>query len=77
MPDDFSAAAIDAVSAPGFKAGSGNAHHLCNRSDIRVVYLEIGDRSAGDAVTYPDDDVQIDQGPDGRLRVVRKNGSPF
>jgi uncharacterized cupin superfamily protein len=61
----------------GFKAGSGNAHHLQNRGDSTVVYLEIGDRSAGDVVTYPDDDVQIVQAPDGRLQVVRKDGSPF
>ena len=26
----------------GFKAGSGNAHHLCNRSDTTIAYLEIG-----------------------------------
>ena len=61
----------------GFKAGSGNAHHLCNRGDTTVVYLEIGDRTAGDVVTYPDDDVQIVQVPDGRPQVVRKDGSPF
>jgi uncharacterized cupin superfamily protein len=61
----------------GFKAGSGNAHHLRNRSDATVVYLEIGDRTPGDVVTYPDDDVQIVQVPDGRLQVVRKDGSPF
>lgn len=61
----------------GFKAGSGNAHHLRNRSDTTVVYLEIGDRTADDVVTYPDDDVQIVQVPDGRLQVVRKDGSPF
>jgi uncharacterized cupin superfamily protein len=61
----------------GFKAGSGNAHHLRNGSDTAVVYLEIGDRSAGDVVIYPDDDVQIVQAPDGRLQVVRKDGSPL
>jgi uncharacterized cupin superfamily protein len=60
----------------GFKAGSGNAHHLRNNSDTTVMYLEIGDRTAGDVVSYPDDDVQIVQAPDGRLQVVRKNGSP-
>jgi uncharacterized cupin superfamily protein len=61
----------------GFKAGSGNAHHLRNRSGTTVVYLEIGDRTAGDVVTYPDDDVQIVRAPDGRPQVVRKDGSPF
>jgi uncharacterized cupin superfamily protein len=35
----------------GFKAGSGNAHLLRKRSDTTVVYLEIGDRTAGDVVT--------------------------
>jgi uncharacterized cupin superfamily protein len=61
----------------GFKAGSGDAHHLLNRSDAMAVYLEVGDRTRGDVVTYPDDDIKIDKVPDGRLRVVRKDGSPY
>ena len=61
----------------GFKAGSDNAHQLRNRSDSVAVYLEVGDRTAGDVVTYPDDDVKIDKMPDGRLQVVRKDGSPY
>jgi uncharacterized cupin superfamily protein len=61
----------------GFKAGSGDAHHLRNRSDAPVAYLEIGDRTAGDVVTYPDDDVRIVQMPDGRPQIVRKDGSQF
>ena len=50
---------------------------LRNRSDTMAVYLEIGDRTAGDVVTYPDDDIKIDKMPDGRLQVVRKDGSPY
>ena len=42
----------------GFKAGDGDGHHLVNRSPADVVYLEIGDRSAGDEVVYPDDDLR-------------------
>jgi uncharacterized cupin superfamily protein len=61
----------------GFKAGSDNAHQLRNRSDTIAVYLEIGDRTAGDVVTYPDDDIKIDKMPNGRLQVVRKDGSPY
>src|SRR5215471_21676279 len=38
----------------GFKAGTGDAHCLINETEEDVVYLEIGDRTAGDAVTYPD-----------------------
>jgi uncharacterized cupin superfamily protein len=41
------------------------------------LYLEIGDRTAGDGVTYPDDDVKIILGPDGRPKSVHKNGSPI
>jgi uncharacterized cupin superfamily protein len=61
----------------GFKAGSDDAHQLRNRSDTMAVYLEMGDRTAGDVVTYPDDDIKIDKMPDGRLQVVRKDGSPY
>jgi len=43
----------------GFKAGIRDAHHLVNRSDRDVVYLEIGDRSGGDEVFYPDDDLHL------------------
>jgi uncharacterized cupin superfamily protein len=59
----------------GFRAGNGDAHQLRNESDDMVVYLEIGDRTAGDGVTYPDDDVKIELMPDGRPRIVRKDGS--
>lgn len=39
----------------GFKAG-GRAHRLENRSAEPLVFLEIGDRAAGDTVVYPRDD---------------------
>jgi uncharacterized cupin superfamily protein len=42
----------------GFKAGTGDGHQLLNRTSEDVVYLEVGDRSAGDSVTYPDDDIE-------------------
>ncbi|HXP30681.1 MAG TPA: cupin domain-containing protein [Stellaceae bacterium] len=61
----------------GFKAGAGDGHHLVNRGAGDVVYLEIGDRSAGDAVVYPDDDLALEMGPDGKLQVRHKNGQPY
>ncbi|WP_297914306.1 cupin domain-containing protein [Thiomonas sp.] len=61
----------------GFAAGSGDAHHLVNRSAADVVYLEVGDRSAGDSVTYPDDDLLATLGEDGRWRYGHKDGSPY
>ena len=61
----------------GFKAGTGDAHHLVNRSGADVVFIEVGDRSAGDAVTYPDDDVQATYGADGKFHYSRKDGTPY
>lgn len=61
----------------GFKAGTGDAHHLHNRSHDDVVFLEVGDRSAGDSVNYPDNDVVAVFGPDGKWTYRRKDGTPY
>lgn len=60
----------------GFRAGSGDAHRLSNPTGEPVVFLEIGDRSAGDAVVYPDDDLQAIS-VDGRWRFAHKDGRPY
>jgi uncharacterized cupin superfamily protein len=60
----------------GFKAGSGDAHCLVNRGTAEVLYLEVGDRSAEDAVDYPDDDLRGLPAPGGKRRMVRKDGTP-
>jgi len=61
----------------GFKAGSGNAHHLVNRTHADVLYLEVGDRSSGDSASYPDDDIQAQLAPDGSWRFAHKDGTPY
>jgi uncharacterized cupin superfamily protein len=61
----------------GFKAGSDNAHHLINRTDREIVYLEIGDRNPGDTVIYPDDDLGRALAPDGTRVFVHKDGRPY
>ena len=62
----------------GFKCATGDAHHLLNRGDVDVVYLEVGDRTPGDAVTYPDDDLFVTKSPDGKSRTMtRKDGTPY
>ena len=60
----------------GFKAGTGNGHHLINRSDVDVVFLEVGDRTPGDEGSYPDDDLKavLDE---GKWRFTHKDGSPY
>ena len=66
--------------APGMCAGfpaGGTAHHLVNRTDADVTILEIGDRTAGDEATYPDDDLQAALGADGKWCFTRKNGDAF
>lgn len=60
----------------GFKAGTGNAHQLVNRTTEEVSYLEVGDRSAGDSVQYPDDDLQAFL-VDGKWQFAHKDGSPY
>ena len=61
----------------GFRAGTGDAHHLVNRTNADVVYLEVGDRTAGDAATYPDDDIQAEMLGVGKWRFTRKDGTPY
>ncbi len=60
----------------GFRAGSGDAHQLVNRTDQVVVYLEVGDRSPGDAVTYPDDDLQANF-VNGQWQFSHKDGQAY
>lgn len=60
----------------GFPAGTGNAHRLVNESAEEVVYLEVGDRTPGDAATYPDDDLQAEL-VDGTWKFSHKNGQPY
>jgi len=61
----------------GFKAGTGDGHHLVNRSPEEVVYLEIGDRSPSDMGSYPDDDLQASLGEGGKWRFTHKDGRPY
>jgi len=60
----------------GFAAG-GTAHHLINRSTTDASYLEIGDRSAGDAVSYPKDDLEAVLGPERTWIFTHKDGTPY
>jgi uncharacterized cupin superfamily protein len=61
----------------GFRAGSGDAHHLANRSEHDVAFLEVGDRSKGDSAVYPDDDIMLKHDADESWSWVRKDGSAF
>lgn len=60
----------------GFKAGTGNGHHLINETAEDVVYLEVGDRTPGDEGSYPDDDLKA-RLVEGRWKFVHKDGRPY
>lgn len=67
---------LKAGMAAGFPAGEADAHHLINHTDKVVTYLEVGDRTSGDAVTYPDDDLAAQDSPKGWV-FTHKDGTPY
>ena len=58
----------------GFPA-NGHAHHLVNRSGLPATYLEIGDRSEQDAITFPRDDLHSPA--ETPRRFLHKDGSAY
>jgi len=65
--------------APGMCAGfpaGGISHHLVNRTDEPVLYLEIGDRTPGDEGYYPDDDLMATM-VKGSWGFTHKDGTPY
>lgn len=68
------------ILSPGMCAGfpaQGLAHQLVNRTGEDVLYLEVGDRTAGDEVSYPADDIQAVLGPDRIWAFTHKDGRPY
>jgi uncharacterized cupin superfamily protein len=60
----------------GFPAGFADGHCLINRSAQDATYLEVGDRTEGDRVTYPDDDLACTL-VDGKWRFQRRDGTTY
>jgi len=63
---------------PGMCAAfpAGVAHHLINESDSPATFLEVGDRRAGDCVSYPDDDLRAVASGRGWI-FMHRDGSPY
>jgi len=59
--------------AAGFPAGKADGHHLINRTTRPALYLEVGDRTTGDEVHYPDVDLFV--AADFSFR--HKSGEPY
>jgi uncharacterized cupin superfamily protein len=56
-----------------FAKNMPDGHHFINKSASDTVYLEVGARAKGDAVCYPDIDLQIRPGED----FSHKDGTPY
>lgn len=57
-----------------FPKGDGNGHHLVNRSKTAATILEIGTRTGGDTVHYP----EVDLKHDGQMKAfTHRNGTPY
>jgi uncharacterized cupin superfamily protein len=57
-----------------FPKGSGNGHHMINRSGATAVYLEVGSRSPADVTTCSDVDM-MSTNADGRF--IHKDGAAY
>ena len=60
-----------------FPAGTGDGHHLLNLTDRDATFLVVGDRAPDDEVAYPDIDLRIGIGADGKRGFLHKDGTPY
>ena len=72
--EDGGETVLRAGDCAAFPKGTGNGHHLINRSDVMAVYLEIGTRRPADVTVYSDIDMTI-ASSDGRF--MHKDGAPY
>jgi len=68
--------ALSAGKAACFPANCGDGHQLVNRGTATVTYIEVGTRSPVEEVTYPDADLHLQRGPQGRV-WANKKGTPY
>ena len=74
LVEDGGETLLRAGECAAFPGGSGNGHHLQNRSSALARYLEVGSRHPDDLTTCSDIDLQS-HNRDGRF--VRKDGQPY
>jgi uncharacterized cupin superfamily protein len=72
--EDGGETVLRAGDCAAFPKGSGNGHHLINKSAAVAVYLEVGSRQAAD-VTFCSDIDMMSANADGRF--VHKDGTPY
>jgi uncharacterized cupin superfamily protein len=72
--EDACETVLHAGDCAAFPKGTGNGHHLINRSSGTAVYLEVGSRNPHDLTTCSDIDI-MSSNVDGRF--VHKDGRPY
>jgi len=74
LVEDDGETVLVAGECAAFPKGTGNGHHLQNRSATSAVYLEVGSRDPNDLTTCSDIDM-MSSNVDGRF--TRKDGTPY
>ena len=72
--EDGGETVLRAGDCAAFAKGSGNGHHLINKSGGTAVYLEVGSRQPADVTTCSDIDM-MSTNADGRF--IHKDGTPY
>src|SRR5262249_17898533 len=72
--EDSGRTVLRAGDCAAFQKGSGNGHHMINKSGAMAVYLEVGSRSPADVTICSDIDM-MSANADGRF--VHKDGTPY
>ena len=72
--EDGGETVLRAGDCAAFPKGTGNGHHLVNKSTAMAVYLEVGSRNPLDLTTCCDIDMKS-ANADGRF--VHKDGTPY
>ena len=74
LVEDGGESVLHAGDCAAFPKGTGDGHHLINRSSTTAVYLEVGSRHPDDLTTCSDIDLKS-ANSDGRF--VHKDGTPY
>ena len=74
LVEDEGETLLRAGDCAAFPKGTGNGHHMINRSSSNAVYLEAGSRQPQDLTTCSDIDM-MSANSDGRF--VHKDGTPY
>jgi len=74
LVEDAGETLLRAGDCAAFPKGTGDGHHMINKSASTAVYLEVGSRNPQDVATCADVDM-LSANPDGRF--VHKDGTPY